>query len=73
LRDARDHGNATIGIHGMSAWGGWNSTRGVLVRAGWLDRESKITELGLWRLAVDLGEIPKDTPPPEAAAGAPKP
>lgn len=73
LRDARDHGDPTWGLRGQSAHGGWRSTRLVLVQAGFLDRESNITELGLWRIAIDLGEIPKDTPPPEPAIVGPKP
>ncbi|MGY3582186.1 hypothetical protein ACVIGB_000889 [Bradyrhizobium sp. USDA 4341] len=66
LIGARDHGNPTWGIHGQSAWGGWNGTKHSLRKGGYLDRENKITDLGRWRLAIDLGEIPKQTPAPAA-------
>jgi hypothetical protein len=73
LRNARDHGSATRGLSGQSEFGGWSGTRSFMLRHGYLDRELDITELGRWRLAIDLGEIPKDTPPPEPAAAAPAP
>lgn len=67
LLNARTHGNATWGLRGQSEWGGWEATRRVLRRERWIDPGANITELGRWRLAIELGEIPKDTPPPAVA------
>jgi hypothetical protein len=65
LTAARDRGDPTWGIHGQSAWGGWNGTKHSLIKAGFLDRGNGITQLGRWRLAIDLGDIPKATPAPK--------
>jgi hypothetical protein len=64
LSAARDHGDPTWGMHGQSAWGGWHGTRHSLIKAGLLDRGNGITHFGRWRIAIDLGEIPKETPAP---------
>lgn len=74
LKAARDHGDPTKGLSGRSEWGGWTWTRAALIRAGLLDgATSQITELGRWRIALDLGEIAKDTPPPGDAPAGPRP
>lgn len=46
LVSARDHGNPTYHLRGRAQHGGFSGTRLSLYRAGMLDAESEITDLG---------------------------
>lgn len=46
LKSAVERGSPTAHLSGQSAWGGWGGTREALIKRGYLDSLSQITELG---------------------------